>query len=93
MADGQLLAGASRNGEDGGQAAPRGLEPGMVTPLRLGPEMMLRGVEIRSCFRPDPAGEGSLPAARRRDQGRRRMPLAASIQMALGQLPAGRSRR
>ncbi|KAJ1134820.1 hypothetical protein NDU88_001266 [Pleurodeles waltl] len=47
----------------------------MVTPLQLGSEMRLRGVGIQSCFQPDPAGEGSLPAARQRDQGRRRMPI------------------
>ncbi|KAJ1201144.1 hypothetical protein NDU88_004959 [Pleurodeles waltl] len=37
--------------------------------------MRLRGVGIWSCLRPDPVGEGSPPAARQRDQGRRKMPI------------------
>ncbi|KAJ1179704.1 hypothetical protein NDU88_004938 [Pleurodeles waltl] len=35
--------GASKNGKDGGQAAPRGWEPGMAAPPRLRPEVRLQG--------------------------------------------------
>ncbi|KAJ1166024.1 hypothetical protein NDU88_006435 [Pleurodeles waltl] len=63
----------------------------MAAPPRLGPEMMLwgGGVEIRSCFRPDPAQEGSLPAAWQLDEVHGRVPSAASKQMAGGSPRAG----
>ncbi|KAJ1129807.1 hypothetical protein NDU88_008172 [Pleurodeles waltl] len=62
----------------------------MAAPPRLGPETRLRrgGDPV---LRPSRSGRGGQPAVGNRDAGK--VPLAASIQMAGGRLPTGRSRR